>query len=245
MFITHQGSGDDLKFIYSLQDYRDHLDPTMASALVEDLFLSSSEVGITEEVEPFSIGSWEVDVNAIHSSTRPFRSRHRDRAGAGDDVMDRSDTKADFSLNLSSSISDSTPGARKVDLPIEPSSVTFNPSIAESPVPYPSHSSSFSSQFGKTNHSFCSPLRSRTHSGGAIDPRGLPHEPKPASYIDPRYRSWHWYRHLSIHDKIPGGTKMLRKCQRVIDIGFNAEQFLLLGEVCVACCGLNSCLAFF
>ena len=51
------------------------------------------------------------------------------------------------------------------------------------------------------------------------------------SYTDPRYKSWHWYQYVSIHDKIPGGTELLRRAQRVVDVGFNSDQLLLLGEV--------------
>jgi len=238
-----RGSGDDLKFTYCLQDYRNHLDPTI------NVFSPSSDSRLIEPDQPFSMDNWEVDVNAIHSSNRPFRPYHREGMGANvtsksADAMasfsyktsnnnllnERNDEKVKYSLNYSPPKTDSISSGRKFGQFSEPSSVTFNPSFADSPVPDTSTISAFSSPSVAEAHSGRQYLRSRTHSGGTIDPRGLPHEPKPASYIDPRFRSWHWYHHLSINEKIPGGTKLLRRCQKVIDVGFNAEQFLLLGE---------------
>jgi hypothetical protein len=108
-------------------------------------------------------------------------------------------------------------------------SVTFNPSYDVTSSRPPSLSESSFSTDSDTS-SLRSRSRLRTHSGGSIDPRSLP-QPKPAAYVDPRFRSWHWYHHLTIHDKIPGGTKLLRRSQRIIDVGFNSEQLLLLGEV--------------
>jgi hypothetical protein len=192
------------------------------------------------------LDNWEVDINAIHYQQTSIRNKNETENIYLKTEINSSSSLNDFKDQVKNSENcDEDHVTMTCDNNDDNNSLTISevkdryealPFFKEDPTvnlfhSYSSNSSlnSFFTSFTMRNKVIGTRLRS--HSGGFIDPRS--HPEYMTKYVDPRYRSWHWYSHFSPHEKIPGGTALLRRTQKIIDVGFSSQQFLLLGEVAI------------